>query len=82
MDAWQKRFSQQLTERLELRVADLKDKIVETRAVDFADYKERVGVITGLKMALADARELEEAMDRPDEQRREPHPTAQRHYES
>lgn len=80
MDAWQRRFSQALMGLIEKRITDDTEKLVTTRAIDFADYKERVGFIAGMKVILEDARDLEKNLDRPESQK--PPQTARQPYES
>lgn len=69
MDAWQKRFSQQLIDVIEAKIAQRTSSLVTTKAVDYADYRQRAGFIDGLKEALDDAREIEKNMDRPEGQK-------------
>lgn len=80
MDAWQKRFSQALTDAIEAQIVDLTDKLITVKAADYADYCGRREHILGLKEALDEARELEKNMDRPEQ--REARSAANLHYES
>jgi hypothetical protein len=45
----------------EVRIADLGKQIADGYAKDFPDYKERVGVVAGLREALAFCDEMEKA---------------------
>lgn len=66
MDAYQARFSKSLCDILENQAQNLTRLLVSTRAVDHADYTERVGHIKGIEWALKEARDLESRMDRPE----------------
>ena len=67
MDAWQKRFSQVLAAALEAEIVSRTSGLVTTKAADYAAYRERAGVIDGLKLALDQMRELEKDLDRPEQ---------------
>lgn len=77
------RFSVQLSKRLgttlEGMIYDATHKLVHTRASDYADYRERIGVITGLARALKLLEETESSLGR--EETAEPLPVTNRRYE-
>jgi hypothetical protein len=66
MDAFQIRFSTALRAALEAKASDLTALLVKTPASDHSSYMERVGRIKGLHDAIAEARDIEARMDKPE----------------
>lgn len=67
MDAFQSRFAQTMRANLETAIKEHGERLISTGAVDYADYRQQVGFIRGLQHAVKEARELEEALSRPED---------------
>lgn len=66
MDAFQSRFAQTLCDDLEKTIAEQSGRLVETTLPDYPAYRQAIGFIRGLQHALKEARELEQALSRPE----------------
>ena len=64
MDAFESRVTRSVKETLDTRISDLKSRLVNTPAEDYAGYKQRVGHIAGLSDALTVIREAEKTFSR------------------
>lgn len=66
MDVYQSRFVTTLCANLEEAIAEQSRLLADTVQPDYASYRQQVGLIKGLQRALKDARDLEEALSRPE----------------
>ena len=64
MDSYSNRLSQSLRDVLENRVEELSRKLVTTKALDYADYSQRIGHVQGLRDAISELSEVEQQLGR------------------
>lgn len=64
MDSYSNRLSQSLRDVLENRVEELSRMLVTTKAIDYADYSQRIGHVQGLREAISVLSNVEQQLGR------------------
>ena len=67
MDAFTTRLSNTLREKLDAEAHDTAHKLTTSIAQEYADYRERVGVVKGLRRAIDILNEIEKMLGRTEE---------------
>ena len=81
MDAFTTRLSKTLREQLEADAHDASHKLTIAVEPDYAGYREKVGLVKGLKHALALLSEIEKELGRAESAESLPIYTGRRSYE-
>ena len=81
MDVFQARLSKALRDIVEDRIRIETARLISTPAVDFADYKRRLGFVSGLQMALEELGRLELKLDRAEDSTEPAPQQSHRRYE-
>lgn len=82
MDAYEVRFLSELQSKLKEKIVDCCEKLAHPAAPDYAAYKERVGVINGLKAALEISNDIEQSLRQPEADGVKKAAPARQRYES